>query len=355
MEQQKASSSEAAKYRAVLERRIQAGVQSAGNVIEKIQSELPKDQIAPVRSVNFFPHNGGIGVEVGDNVLTPSDFALGQMAEKAGVPTAYLRELGAAGAPDWKIDLASTILVKHYSNVNGQRVLARSVKGQLRGWLSDKYRRLDSRPLVEVLAAEAQALGAVPVDGTATETRYALKVIHPEVIEVVPGEFLALGCEWSNSDYGNGTHSLRAFALRVACLNGMTRENLLREVHLGGRLAENIEFSDKTYRLDTQTSVSALRDVVRGALGPKAVENLVATIQGAAQKDFTLGQLKQTVRNLGKSDAKAIVDAYSSEDVINLPAGDTAWRASNAISWVARNTKDPEKRLDLERLAGQVV
>ena len=51
----------------------------------------------------------------------------------------------------------------------------------------------------------------------------------------------------------------------------------------------------------------------------------------------------------------AVEDAFESEDVINLPAGKSVWRASNAISWIAGRTEDPDRKLELERIAGEVL
>ncbi|MDP8999248.1 MAG: hypothetical protein M3O46_03970 [Myxococcota bacterium] len=178
--------------------------------------------------------------------------------------------------------------------------LVRSVHGQLRGWLSDKYRRLDSRPLVDALADEARSAGSVPVDGIATETRVAIKVIIPRILEPIPGEFLVYGGEWSNIDFGNGTHSFRTFALRVACLTGMTRENLLKQVHMGARLSDEIEFSDRTHRLDTAASVSALRDVVRGALGPASRDRMIDSVRTAHDRAMSKTQLSTATRTLSK-------------------------------------------------------
>jgi len=350
------TSNEAARYQAILQKRIDDGARRAAAVMQEIHTSQPKDQIASTRAVGFAPAAGGLRVDVGSDAYVPSDYAVGQLATRAGVPTAYLRELSAADPKGamWRNELAAEILTKSYRNVASERVLVRSVKGQLRGWLSDRFRRLDSRPLTEALASEAQAVGAVPVDGTATETRVALKVLLPEILSV-GGDFMVRGLEWSNSDFGNGTHSVRAFNLRVVCLNGMTRENLLREIHLGGRLHDSIEFSDRTYRLDTQASVSALRDVVRGLLGPAGIQSFRVQIEASQNKAATAASLTAATKGVGKETQKAIVDAFKSEDVINLPAGQTAWRASNAISWVARHTEDAEKRLDLERLAGTVA
>jgi len=128
----------------------------------------------------------GIRVRVADDWYQSTDFALGQIAGRAGVPLQYLRELAAPQSASWQHQLASEILRQHYGNAGDVRVLVRSVRGQLRGWVSDKYRRLDSRPLVDALANEARSAGAVPIDGVVTETRVAIKVIVPRILDAHP-------------------------------------------------------------------------------------------------------------------------------------------------------------------------
>lgn len=351
--------SDADKRRQILDGKIEQGRTRALHVIETVQRDVPTDQIAKASALKFEPDaptpagSSGIVLHAGGVPLTPSAFALGQVAERAGVPVKYLRELNEGGG--WKTELAAHALNEHLAH-SGDRVLLRSVRGQLRGFLSDKFRRLDARPLIEALASEAQAVGAIPIDGVATDTRVALKLIDSRIDEPVPGEFVVYGLQWSTSDYGNGTHAVSSFALRVVCLNGATGENLLKQIHLGGRLADNIEFSNRTLQLDTRASVSALRDVVRGTLTQGGRERVSSAIRAANAKGYSGPQLKTVLaKQFNKDTVKSIVDAYESPDIINLPAGDTAWRASNAISWIARNTKDDEVRLDLERAAGALV
>jgi len=344
------------RYRAILQDKIDEGVRRAARVIETIHADPPRDQIVRTRAVGFDRSpSDGLRILVGDDSYAPTDFALGQVASRAGIPLAYLRELTASQAAAWQHELAVEILRRHYGQGLEGRILVRSVRGQLRGWLSDRYRRLDSRPLVEALASEATEAGAVPSEGVVTETRVALKVLVPEILEPIRGEYVVVGGEWSNSDFGNGVHSFRTFALRVVCLNGMVRENLLKQVHLGTRLSDDVDFSDRTRRLDTAASVSALRDVVRSALGPQGRARILDTIRAAHERPMTSSQLSAATRTLAKSVQKSVLDAFESQDVINLPTGHTAWRGSNALSWVARNTTDPELRLDLERVAGAVV
>ncbi len=348
-----ATSTEAQKYQAILQGKIDAGARKAGSVIEMIHTQQPKDVIARTDALKFEAGATRVNVIVDGAQLSPSDFAIGQIAGRASVPAAYLRDLMVGD--EWQRNLATEVLSAHFANAKTERVLTRSVNGQLRGVLSDRFRRLDSRPLVDALASEAQSFGAIPIDGVVTETRCALKLLMPQIMQPVPGEWMVYGGEWSNSDYGNGTHSFRAFKLRVACLNGATMENLLREIHLGGKLSDNVSYSDRTHRLDTATSVSALRDIVRAAFSPAGIESMNESVRASHEKKMSGAQLAAATKSLGKPTQKAIVDAFESLDVINLPAGETAWRASNAVSWIARHTKDDETRLDLERIAGSIA
>lgn len=58
---------------------------------------------------------------------------------------------------------------------------------------------------------------------------------------------------------------------------------------------------------------------------------------------------------LGVGQAQTVIDAYKSADIEMIPAGNNAWRLSNAISWIAGKEADGEKKLDLMKLAGRVL
>ena len=73
------------------------------------------------------------------------------------------------------------------------RFLLRSVNGEVRGFLSDRFRRLDSRPIVDSFARVCQGVGALPVEGYVTDTKMALKAILPQVFEPVRHEVMAFG------------------------------------------------------------------------------------------------------------------------------------------------------------------
>ena len=347
--------------RNLMERKIETGRASAVAMYEHVHASVPNDALVRGRGLKFgyglMPDEPAITVEAGGTAMTVHKHALAQMSTKAGIPGHYLTELVSAPEP-WKHELAARTLNDHFgrSELATSRHLVRAVGGQVRAVLSDKFRRLDSRPLLEAFSEECNALGAVPVEGTASDTRVALKAYLPMVFEPVANEVMCLGVEWSNSDFGAGKHALRGFIFRLWCANGCTMEDAMSQVHLGGRLAETIEFSSRTYELDTRTSVSALRDVVRGVLGPKGVDQLLTTIKQADEKKVEWKNVSTLLgKKLLKEELKAVKDAFESDDCINMPAEKSIWRVSNAISWIAGKVEDEDRKLDLQRVAGLVI
>ena len=112
--------------------------------------------------------------------------------------------------------------------------------------------------MVEAFATAVQEKGALPYEGYVTDTKIAIQAIMPEVYEPVPGEVVAYGLSLENSDFGNGALSVRAYLLRIWCSNLAITQEEMRQVHLGKRLDESMIYSERTYELDAQATVSAL-------------------------------------------------------------------------------------------------
>src|SRR5690606_19711385 len=125
-------------------------------------------------------------------------------------------------------------------------------------------------------------------------------------------------------------------------------------IHLGKRLDDNLEYSARTYRLDTETMVSATRDVVRAVMGPAAVQRQIEAIQAAHSQEMSTAQAMRSVSKvLTKAEQGKVKDAFEGPDTLMLPAGQTAWRFSNALSWVANSTESADRKLELQSLAGK--
>ncbi len=330
-------------------------------VVEQVQSQIIRDKIVRGAVLDFvpvLPESDKLPPQIAVIAETQSKLhrnALSQVSEKADVPFRFINSLLTRGV--WGAELAAHNFREIFGRGNGTRYLLRAVGDETRGFLSDRYRRLDSRPLLDSFIGACQEIGAVPVQGFALETKIRLRAILPIVFEPIPNEVMVFGIEWGNSDFGAGGHTLQMFQMRLACTNGMTLDDVLRQIHLGGRLSDNIEYSDKTYELDTQANVSALRDVVRTSLNPSRVKGYLTAIKTAAEQEISPKQAIAILKkNLNKAEAESAIEAYNSPDVVNLPPGNSIYRLSNAVSWIAQaQSVEPERSLELNKIAGNLI
>lgn len=370
-----AAAAAAEKARATMDSLIAKGRSSALAVMEHAHTAIPTDRIVPARALQFLPAAEGVQVAYRDGKAPAVDNgelaallrrplgsgssaerisknAFGQICERAGMPVPFARELNGS---DWGRELLAHNFNQLFSHIPA-KYLARSFEGMIKALLTDAYRRLDSRPLLDSFGMACHEIGAIPVDGHISETRIAIKAVLPQIFEPVMNEPMLFGLQWQNSDFGNGAHEVRAFCLRLWCTNTATMEDVMRQVHLGKRLTEDFKFSQKTYELDTAAAASALGDVVRGSLGKEAIEQKIAVVKHAHEMKIDVkaaeAQLKKAI---GTEDTIRVLEAFRSPDVEMMPAGNTQWRLSNAVSWIAGQTKDEDRKLDLQRFAGQLL
>jgi hypothetical protein len=334
---------------------VETAKRRSAGALNRIMSEVPTDRIMQTERLEFVPTGGGVAIDLGHGVQYIHNNALEQISQRIEVPSSYLKGLRDR-RDDWSTELLARTMREHFGHQPGARVLVRSVGQEVRAMLSDKYRRIDCRPGLDALAQAAQARGAIVGDAIATDTRVSVKWVTPRVLEPTPGEFLVFGFEWSNSDFGRGAETLRTFIMRLFCWNGATMEQAMREVHLGRRLSDDVEYTDRTYRLDQKASVSALTDTAHALLSDASVNKVMGSIATAAVEGIDVkAKLVDLRKRVGKGIADQVGEAFNTGGVEMLPVGNTAWRWSNALSWVAGHTDDNDQRLDLERLAGAAL
>jgi hypothetical protein len=355
------SASQAAKEaRSKFEAEIERGKTRALAVIEQVERQVPVDRVVKNSALNFRVDMGKLKVEFKSgkaHVLQGFHRnALAQAAERAGMPLVYIDKLMEKGA--WGRELVAENLNELYHNGEPQQFLTRSVNEEVRGFLSNAYRRMDSRPILEAFVSAATRLGALPVDGYALDTKIALKAVLPYIFEPVPHEVMLFGMMFETSDFGNGKLCIRSFVDRLWCTNRAIGSDDLAKVHVGARLTEDMELSRQTYELDTRTMASLVNDVAKKSLGPGSVNHYLEGIKQANEQKIEGRAISDFLRKhkLTKFEEDAVTKAFNSADVEMLPAGQTTWRMSNAISWIA-NTQvaDEERKLELMKIAGTAV
>ena len=316
------------------------------------EGKLAQDFIAPI-GVNLkakdhspvitFSGEGGLMMNMPDGQFSLHDNAIGQLAERMGVPSRYLRNL-AGGGQEWQILLAAEILNQHSDWTQRSRVLVRAVGQQVRGVLSDSYRRLNSVEILTAFVQEAAGQGAVISDAYMNDTKVWAETILPQPI-IVPtsnnGDVVIFaGARFSTSDYGDGAVDMRAFLLNGACRNGMVRE------------------SRETYELDTRTTVSAVKDLTKGLFSRENLEQKAYEIQGASEievdpeKEITkLTKSGLLLKQEGK-EVEKILMKNDPDDGVQGAA--TLWKLTQAITAHARELS-PERSRELHEISGNLM
>lgn len=342
--------------RATMERLVNEG-KIAQDYIAPIGVNLKINDHSPVIT---FSANGSLRMDMPDGQFTLHDNAIGQLADRMGIPQRYLRGL-ASGEP-WAKQLAATLLNEHSGWTQRSRVLVRTVGTQVRGVLSDSYRRLNSVEILTAFVQEAAQQGAVISDAYMNDTKIWAETILPTPLTVPTAKngdvVIFAGARFSTSDYGDGAVDMRAFLLNGACLNGMVRESVMKQVHLGSKLPDNLQLSQQTYELDTKTTVSAVRDLTKGLFSKDNLMKKAIEIQGASEIDVDFEhELKRLTRDGGllKQEGKEVEKILMRNDPEDgVQGGATLWKLTQAITAHARELS-PERSRELHELSGQLL
>lgn len=349
--------------RGKLQEYIDKGRPRAQRAVRGIIQETPNDLYAPAEAIKIrwnHEDEGGrlFQALIKDRpVLGIGQHALDQTAGRVGFNTKYLHQLQESE------DMRARDLAAHNFNEllnmrpQGEKYLMRHVGGLVRGVMSDAYKCLDSRPTTDALLEAVEKEGARLVDGTYSDTRCGLKVVKAVPVELFPNEWAVLGFEYSNSDYGDGAEDWKAFILRLLCLNGATVSRTYRKIHIGKRAsADAVLLSEATLRLQRKVDAATARDVVRALLGDAAVERMIGEVRRAVTAPVAPEAIEGFLKTrVNKAEAQAIKDKFVSADIVEVPAGQNAWRFSNAISWLAKSEEDGRRHMELEKIAGEAL
>lgn len=342
--------------RATMERLVNEG-KIAQDYIAPIGVNLKMNDHSPVIT---FSGDGNLQMNMPDGKFSIHDNAIGQLADRMGIPSRYLRGL-ASGEP-WAKHLAATLLNEHSGWTQRSRVLVRTVGQQVRGVLSDSYRRLNSVEILTAFVQEAAEQGAVISDAYMNDTKIWAETILPTPITVPTAKngdvIIFAGARFSTSDYGDGAVDMRAFLLNGACLNGMVRESVMKQVHLGSKLPDNLQLSQQTYELDTKTTVSAVRDLTKGLFSKDNLMQKAYEIQGASEIEVDFEhELKRLTRDGGllKQEGKEVEKILMRNDPEDgVQGGATLWKLTQAITAHARELT-PERSRELHEISGQLL
>jgi hypothetical protein len=361
---QVAASAAADNMKRKLEERIEAGRAQSTRILERIDTEIPQDRIVRGDRLTFDVVNGKqLGVSVGGNDLKVHPHALGQLLSHAGVPKNFLDSLMTREVMDedkgvgdrWGAKLGARMLSEIYAH-DHDRHLFRSVGDQLRGALSPRYDRRDTRVILQHFLEGCQRVGAMPYESAMSDTRVMMKVIIARLIEPVKNEIVLMGAVFEDSQYGNGATSVSTFIERAWCTNLAVSTTQTRRIHLSKELTDADVQNERTMQLRTDLFAEETRNAVMAQLGDNAINNVAKAVQDANEAKISPTEIDGFLkRRLTAGQAEKVQEIFNSADVLDLPAGQSRWRLSNALSFYAHSVTDPEQKLEVQRLAGEAM
>lgn len=338
---------------------VSQGKSQGVKLLQYLRDNVPEDYRVPHNKLGFECLDGDVVLRVGNGGgLGIHNNALSQICQKAAIPRRYADIL----RRDAQEDLLALNLQQRFHRMEPSKrgeiptYLVRSVHGQVRGFLSDRYKRWDSCGIIEAFSGVAGARRAVPVQAIATDTKFFLKVVVDKIFDVGKDLFV-FGVCLRHSDFGDGALSLMSYITRLVCNNGMLGDDRFRKIHLGARIDDNVDLSERTYQLDSQTMISAVKDITGAMLKEDMVTVKLQRIKEAQERVIDATEKLQVLRKsskITKPEEERIAELYRSAEVEMLPPGNSVWRLSNAISLFAQDA-EPSRGLELESLAGSVI
>lgn len=286
-----------------------------------------------------------------------TNYAHGQIADALGVPVKFYRRLQ-ADQPGLLAHLATGLFQRE-----PEKRMIRLLDGNVRAVLSNKFRPRDNYDLLRqaIMPVLDQHGGAALrfKECTLTDSRLYMKIvlddrewnITPNVGDVVRGGLLI-----KNSEVGDGALLVAPFTDRLICTNGMVHTALgQRHAHVGSRIQEESWdlYSERTLRMDDAAFFAKCRDTVTAVLNEAVFEQIVEQMRSLAGIPLTnpVGAVQDVTKLHDLSDG----EAASILNVLTTDESSTAWGLVNAITATARDHESPDRRFDLETLAGRIT
>lgn len=269
-----------------------------------------------------------------------TDFSLGQLCTKVGVPTSYVNRCIRSGEYGLSMDNVNTWLSKEKQNP----LLVRMYGDKIRGLLSSRYQRFDTSKILSMLnsAFSSYAIKGYYLD----EERFHLRAVLPRKLNV-EGEDLYAGLQVDSSDVGRSSLTIMFFVFKQVCTNGLCVSHgggvLFSQKHIG---IEQSEFNGAV--VSAFDKIPDLAKSIEGVI--QASRETPILRSGKSEEQFITDMVKSIhdSTKMSETDAKKVVE------VMQNKYGETNWGLINSITEVAQEFT-LERRIELEKIAGNML
>ena len=337
-----------------------------GKTLSELGMELQRqrlnrqDFLANTRSLEMQSDSFGsiLRLSVNDQPLTFSvgEIAHQQIAARLNIPFRYYQKMQAA-VPHLLDQNVNT-----WFDRNPERRMVRVLDGNVRAFLSDRYRRLDNLELcAAVLPVINDMKGANIESCEVTPSHLYIKVVNRKLkAEVRVGDVVQAGFVVSNSEVGLGSLRVEPLVFRLVCKNGLICKDLAqkkyhvgRQVNLSDDSAYEV-YSDETLAQDDKAFFMKVQDIVRAAVDEAKFLLTVDKMREATQIPLEHNPVK-SVELLAD---KFLLTENERGDILRqlFMGGDNSrYGLINAITSASKIAKSYERATDLERIGGEIL
>lgn len=322
-------------------------------------SNAKKDFIVPASSLR---------VEVADDKpvlvahsMSPSPIlATGhkQIGEYTGIPAAYYDRLLARDPA-----LLATNVNRWLVEKGDDRRMVRTLNGDTRALLSDRYQRIDNFEVAEVAL---NVLSDVPdlsvVSCNVTERKLYIKAVSKRITAPDPGarrvgSLIEAGVMISNSEIGFGAVNISPFANFLFCTNGMVRDDgKMRKAHVGSKIDADLEglLSDSTRKLEDEVVLRKVRDVIKHAFDELAFRRFIDKLSETTQQHIK-GDVPSAIEKLGQTIGLNVAEKSSVLRHL-IEGGDLSrYGLINAVTRTAEDVDSYDRATEIESLGYKVI
>lgn len=333
-----------------------------GKTIQELAAEIQRQQNAkrdfmiPAKKITTFVNEGKLemGFSIADNSselftgpLTSNGHL--QLGNFCDIPKKY-----------YDIMLSHPQLlqknVQHWLSASEDKRMIRSLDGNVRAVLSDRYRRLDNFDLATNVLPMLLESGATIESSEITDKRIYIKAItHKVQAEVKKGDVVSAGIVISNSETGNGSLSVKPLVYRLVCLNGAIADDYSMKKYHAGRSEDmmQIEYSNETIKADDKAFWLKVRDLVKFSLSEVTFDKIVESMRESTERKILVPEtaIELITKKFG------LLQSEESNVLSHLIQGGdlTSWGLGNAVTRMAQDVPSYDRSTELESIGYQIM
>lgn len=240
------------------------------------------------------------------------------------------------------------------------RRMLRTLDGEARAFLSDRYKRIDNYDIAQVTLPIISEIPDVKiVSCNLTPGKMYIKAINPRLFDnVVPGDTVQAGIIISNSEVGLGAVSIQPLVYRLVCENGMViNDAVTRKTHLGPTISDDniFYYSKETVEADDKAFILKIQDTVRSAVDEAKFRTVVEHMRLAKDALMNTANVPEFVRLASRSfgitenEEKGVLQHLIEGKDLSL------YGLSNAVTRFSQDVESYDRATDLEGIGYKIL